>query len=175
MLNHLPQSHLSHDELLQALVDVADLEPRRQSHLGQCVSCQKALDRLEQRFGRLGRMARQMAPAPSRPFRLPQKAVPQARWRFKPIWATGVVAAMILALSLWWPRLFAPTGPVQHLARQNRAADAALLDQVDALIDNALPPVLQQLAVVPQLDDADSVMNWVVPPVDEMEDDDTWT
>lgn len=162
---------------MQALVDMADLTAERQAHLGQCADCRKDLERLEQRFVRLERMARQMTPSPSRSFRLPQKTAPQVWWRFKPMWAAGLSAVLVLAVVLWWPGNFKTHSPVTHVAVQEPAASDSLLDQVDALIDNPLPPVLQQLAVTSDLDDSDDVIDWVVPAVDDIqdEDDETWT
>jgi hypothetical protein len=176
MLNEYPQEHLNQDELHQAMVAPSDLGAPRRSHLEQCAACQNALDRLEQRFERLGQMARRLAPAPSGPFRLPQKAVAPAGRRFKPVWATGLLAAVILIFAVWWTRPFTPSTPIPNMAQQAAAADGALLDQVDALVDDALPPVLQQLAAASDLDDTDnSVIDWVVPPVDDMQDEDSLT
>jgi len=175
MLNQRPDEHLSKDELLQALVDMADLTTERQFHLGQCSDCQKDLERLHQSFVRLERVARQMAPAPSRPFRLPQKAVTQRWWQFRPMWATGVAAAIILAFALWWPQQLDRSAPVPNMARLNTVAGDSLLDEVDALVDNALPPVLQQLTASADLDDSQSIIDWVVPPIDEIDDDNSWT
>lgn len=173
--NQYPQEHLSQDELLRALVDVADLETERRSHLERCADCQKVLERLEGRFAHLERRARQMSPAPLKPFRLPQKASSRSWLYIKPVWATGLVAALVLVFAIWWPLQFDSSAPVATVAQQKPVSDDSLLDQVDALVDDALPPVLQQLASALDTDDTDSVIDWVVPPVEGMEDDDSWT
>jgi hypothetical protein len=175
MLNQRLDEHLSKDELLQALVDMGDLTTKRQSHLRYCADCQKDLERLHQSFVRLEKVARQMTPAMSRTFRLPQKAVTHRWWRFGPMWATGVAAAMILAFALWWPQQLDRSAPVPNVARQNAVASDSLLDEVDALVDNALPPVLLQLTASSDPDDSQSVIDWVVPPIDELNDDNSWT
>ena len=82
---------------------------------------------------------------------------------------------MILAFALWWPQQLERPAPVPNVALQNTVAGDSLFEQVDALIDNALPPVVQQLTASSDLDDSQSVIDWVVPPIDEMEDDDSWT
>ena len=175
MLNQRLNVHLSKDDLLQALVDVADLMPERQSHLRQCTDCQEDLERLHQSFGHLEKVARQMTPAPSKAFRIPQKIELQRGWRFRPMWATGIAVAMILAFALWWPQRLERSGPVLNVARQNTVAGDSLFDQVDALVDNALPPIVQQLTASSNQDDSQSVIDWVVPPIDQMEEDDSWT
>ncbi len=175
MLKDNPQEHLSDDELLQALVDVSDLKAERQSHLGQCADCQRHMDHLEQRFINLENKARQMAPAPPQPFRMPQKTEQQAWWFYRPMWAAGMVATMVLALVLWWPRQLERSAHIPDVARQHTVTDDSLFDQVDALVDNALPPIVQQLTASSELDESQSVIDWVVPHIDELDDDNSWT
>ena len=173
--NQPPPGHLSEDELLRALVDVADLATERRLHLERCTDCQKALEDLKARFARFERRVRQMSPAPPKPFRLPQQTASTPWLRMKPVWATALVAALVFVLAIWWPRQFDPSTPVTNVARNNPVIGGFLLDQVDALVDDALPPVLQQLTVTAETDDTDGVIDWVVPPVEGMEDDDSWT
>ena len=175
MLKDNPQEHLSDDELMQVLVDVSDLRAERQSHLRQCVDCQKHMDHLEQSFINLENKARQMSPAPSKPFRLPHKTKQQTWWFYKPMWAAGMAATMVLALVLWWPRQLERSAHVPDVARQHTEAGDSLFDQVDALVDNALPPIVRQLTASSDLGESQSVIDWVVPPIDESDDDNTWT
>jgi hypothetical protein len=174
MLNQGPDNHLSADQLLQALADLPDPGTERRTHLDQCPACRKELERMQRTMGRLGRTARQMAPAPTRPFRLPPKDAPAAWWRFKPMWATVAAGALLFAFTVWWPRPLTPPGPVQTVAARHPAADGFLLDQVDALVDDALPPTLKALAVASDLGDADDELDWLVPPVDDAQNDDSW-
>lgn len=178
MLKQRPQDHLTADQLLQALVDLPDLGTERQAHLAKCPVCQQDLKRLKQGFGRLGQRAGQMAPAPSRPFRLPQKTAPAAWWRFKPMWATAMAGVLLFALTVWWPRSLAPPAPVATVAVRNPAVGTSLIDQVDALVDDALPPTLQALAAASDLDemydDVEDDLNWLVPAVDDAQNEDSW-
>jgi hypothetical protein len=174
MLKQRPNDHLSTGQLLQALVDPSDLEAERQDHLEQCLPCRKELERLKQGFGRLGQTARQMAPAPTRPFRLPSKAAPAAWWRFKPMWATVAAGALLFAFTVWWPHPLAPPAPVPTVAVYHPAATPYLIDQVDALVDDALPPTLQALAAASDLGDAEDDLDLLVPPVGDGQNDDSW-
>jgi hypothetical protein len=174
MLKQRPHDHLSTDQLLRALVDLPDLGTERQAHLAQCPTCRKDLERLKHGFGRLGRTAGQMAPAPAQPFRLPQKAAPVAWWRFKPMWATAAVGALLFAFTVWWPHPLAPPAPVPTVAVQSPAEGLSLFDQVDALVDDALPPTMQALAAAPDLSDVDEDMDWLIPDVDDAQNDDSW-
>lgn len=177
MLKKYPQAHLSDDEMLQALVDASDLPTQRRSHFNQCTDCQKEMAYLEQRFDGLGKSARRMAPAPPQPFRLPQKASRQTRWRLTPMWATGMAAAIVLVLVLWMPHQVDRTAHIPPVAQSVPASGDFLLDQVDLLIDDPLPPILQQMAISTDWDDNGSVIDWVVPSVDDIDEDDDnfWT
>jgi hypothetical protein len=174
MLKQRPLEHLNADQLLQALVDLPELGTERRAHLEQCPACQKDLERLKQGFGRLGQTARQIAPAPARPFRLPQKAAPVAWLRFKSIWATAAAGALLFAFTMWWPHTLAPPAPVPKMAVRTPAVTGSLFDQVDALVDDALPPTLQAMAAASDLDSADDGLDWLGPPFDENQNDDSW-
>jgi hypothetical protein len=174
MLKQRPNDHLSTGQLLRALVDPSDLEAERQDHLEQCPPCRKELERLKQGFGRLGQTARQISPAPARPFRLPSKAAPAAWWRFKPMWATVAAGALLFAFTVWWPHPLAPPAPVPTVAVHHPASAVPLIDQVDALVEDALPPTLQALAAASDLGDAEDDLDWLVPPVDDGQNDDSW-
>jgi hypothetical protein len=174
MLKQRPDDHLSADQLLQALADLPDLGADRKNHLGQCPACRKELERLKQGLGRLGQTARQMAPGTARPFRLPSKAAPAAWWRFNPMWATVAAGILLVAFTVWWPRSLTPPAQVPTVAVRNPDAAASLFDQVDALVDDALPPTLQALAAASDLDDADDELDWLVPLVGDDQNDDSW-
>jgi hypothetical protein len=174
MLKQRPHDHLSADQLLQALVDLPDLGTEQQAHLEQCPVCRKDLEHWKQGFGRLGRTAGQMAPAPARPFRLPQKAAPVGWRRFKPIWATAAAGALLVAFTVWWPHTLPPPAPVPTVAVRTPAAGLPLFDQVDALVDDALPPTIQALASAPDPDDVDADLDWLIPAVDDAQNDDSW-
>jgi hypothetical protein len=170
----MSSQHLNEAELLLAVVDAADLAAEQNAHLGACPVCRDAREHLQARFLSLGRTAREQAPAPTRPFRLPPQHAPAARWRFKPLWVAGLAAAMVLAIMLGRSMVpsFSPA-PVPTAAMLE--ADRRLSEAVDALVADALPVSFQQLAsldadeteVDPQLDEADEEwIDWVVPPIE---------
>jgi anti-sigma factor RsiW len=174
MLKQRPNDHLNADQLLQALVDPPDLGTKRQTHLAQCPACQKDLERLKQGFGRLGQTAERMAPAPARPFRLPQKSAQAAWWRFKPMWATVAACALLFAFTVWWPHTLTPPAPVPKVAVRNPDPGLPLFDQADALVDDALPSAINTLAAASDLDDVDEDMDWLIPAADDAQNDDSW-
>jgi hypothetical protein len=174
MLKQRSHDHLSTDQLLQALVDPPDLGKEWLAHLKTCPTCRKALERLKQGFGRLGRTAVQMAPAPSRPFRLPPKAAAATGLHFKPMWATVAAGVLLVAFAVWWPHPLSPPGSVPSVAVRSPEAGGSLFDQVDALVEDPLPPVLQALATASGLDDTNDNLERLVPAVGETQNDDPW-
>jgi hypothetical protein len=164
--------HLIRDELLMAVVDAADLAADKRAHLEACPICHGAQARLAENFLHLGRKARNLAPSPARPFRLPAAQTAATRRRIKPLWAIGLATAMLLAILLGrslWPSF--SQEPVPTAAALE--ADRRLGEAVDALVEDALPVSFQRLAsldededeVAPDLDE--DLMDWVVPPIEE--------
>jgi len=160
--------HLNDNELFEAVVDTADLDSARQAHLNACPECTQKLDMLQGRLTRLGQTAKHMAPAPQRPFRLPAKHQTAWQWAFKPLIATGFAAAVLLAIIVTKPH-WGHKGPTYDIA-----ADRTLMEEIDALVDNALPVQYQQLALLsaPTTGDMDTQMDddfldWIVPPLDD--------
>lgn len=169
--------HLSHDELLVAAVDRTDLPDGRKAHLEDCPGCQRELSRVIGRLTRLGRMAADMTPQPSKRFRLPEKSEPSLRWLIKPSWAMAVAATLLLGITIWHPQWL--SGPdQQEVAVIDLSADRRLMVAVDDLVDNALPEDYQQLAALsdplPLSDEyiEDDLLDWIVPPLDEEDYDD---
>ena len=173
MKHHDPNLHLTDDELLRAMVDPSDLDPTRQAHFKSCLHCQRQTKDLTHRLDRLGRMARQMAPEPRKSFRLPAHTTPVSRWRFKPVMALGVLGALIFVLTLWGPRFTGISRTPTPMVAQNIEHDDRLLDEVDTLVDDALPEDYQQVVALSDdrsVDDLDDFMNWMVPSPEEGDD-----
>jgi len=172
------EKHLTYDELLRAVVDMDDLASGRRAHLAQCPSCDQALTKINNRLTHLGDMARQAAPGASRPFRVPQRSSP-FRFVLKPAWAMGMAAVLLLALFFSRSAWLNPSGGPDRTT-YNAAADRQLMQEVDALVEDALPGDLQHLALLsePQIvdveDDPDEdLLDWIVPPIEEDEGDES--
>ena len=173
MKNHRPEQHLTPDELLAALVDANELAAGRQSHFKHCPSCQRDLQMLERRFERIGKMAQSLSPSPSRPFRLPEKKITSSARHIKAVFATGLAAALVLVLSIWGSLHFGHQVTLPEMTAQSLEADRRLMQEVDALVRNALPKPYRQLAAVsepgPELDE--DLINRIVPSIEEGDDD----
>ena len=172
MKRHNPDLHLTYDELLRAMTDPSELDATRQAHLKSCLHCRRETDALTHRYRRLGQMARQMAPKPQQAFRVPARHAAIGRWHFKPGMALGVLGVMIFMFTLWGPRFTGDsTAPVPMVA-QNFENDDRLMEEIDAMVEDALPDEYQQLAALSNggsvserrsVEDLDEFIDWIVP------------
>lgn len=172
-MTHQHTIHLTYDELLRVIVDSTDLERQRRTHLDQCPQCLRAVQRLEQRYSRMGHMARRMAPEPSRSFRVPQGTRPASFRHARPALAMGLAGVLVLFITLWWSPGFRsnPAPPLQPppMAAATPEQDRELMQEVDALVANALPPELQELAAVTESNPSQDLIEWVLPSIEEDE------
>jgi hypothetical protein len=173
--------HLTHAELLKALVDTADLTADQREHMLACPTCHKDYARLDARFTRIGQKAEQIAPKPARAFRLPTTQTASARWIFKPVWAVGFAAALLLAIAVLWPQQWFSGAQRQNAAAIDPAADRQLMEEVAALVDNALPASYQELSSLGEPDGPDEIqmdqdlLDWILPPLQGDEEDDSFS
>ena len=173
MMNQRPEQHLTYDDLLRTLVDQTDLGSAQQSHLASCPRCRNQAEELKKRFGRLGKMARKLAPEPVRPFRVPVHGMPGGRWHFKPATALAAIGVLIFVFTVWWPRSADHTDAPAPMMASNIEQDDRLMGEIDDILDNALPEDYQQLAAVSEshdIENVDELMDWMVPSIDEEDD-----
>ena len=165
------ETHLTNDELLAAAVDRQALGPARQTHLTTCVECSDRHGLFLNKLESIGKRAAELAPQPSRPFRLPEGSTPARSPGFKQFGIIGAALAMLLAVLIWQPRLGIDSDPasITHAAL---VQDRELMQSIDALVENALPASYQGLAYVNapigKLDNTtgEDFMEWLVPDFD---------
>jgi hypothetical protein len=173
-MKHLdPDLHLTDDELLRAMIDASDLDTARQAHLHSCRHCRRQTGELTDRYRRLGQVAGEMAPEPRQAFRVPEDNAPGHRWYLKPAMALGVMGVLVFAVTLWRPFTRISPTPTPMVA-EKLENDDRLMDEIDALVEDALPETYRQLAALPgdrSVEDLDAFIDWVVP---SPEDTDDW-
>jgi len=173
MTHHDPDLHLDDDELLRAMIDPSDLGAGRLAHLHSCRHCRHQTEALTASYRRLGQMARAMAPEPRQAFRLPADHAPGRPWYLKPAMALGVMGALVFAVTLWRPFTRISPTPTPMVAEKFENDDR-LMEEIDALVEDALPEKYRQLAALPgerSVEDLDAFIDWVVP---SPEDTDDW-
>lgn len=173
MTHYDPKGHLSDDEVLRAMIDPSDLDPTRQAHLVSCRPCRRQTEAATQRYRRLGEMARQMTPEPRRTFKIPAPDAPVGRWYFKPGLALGVLGVLVWAVTLWGPNFTRMAPTPTPVVVENVVNDDRLMDEIDMLVEDALPAKYRQLAALSDdrsVEDLDAFMDWLVPSPEEAHD-----
>ena len=172
MTHHDPDLHLTDDEVLRAMIDPSDLGATRQAHLHSCQLCRRQTEALTARYRRLGQMARAMTPEPRQAFRVPADKAPSRRWYFKPAMALGVMGVLVFAVTLWRPFTRISPTPTPMVAEKFENDDR-LMEEIDALVEDALPEKYRQLAALPgerSVEDLDAFIDWVVPSPEDTDD-----
>jgi len=172
MTHHDPDLHLDDDELLRAMIDPSDLGAARQAHLHSCRHCRRQTEALTASYRRLGQMAREMAPEPRQAFRVPADKAPGRPRYLKPAMALGVMGALVFAVTLWRPFTRISPTPTPMVAEKFENDDR-LMEEIDALVEDALPEKYRQLAALPgerSVEDLDEFIDWVVPSPEDTDD-----
>ena len=134
--------HLNEEQLIQAIVDAADLTDSVRNHLADCSRCLAERNSFEQELLNFGQIAEQNVPQPQRRIILP---VSKAKYPFRNFFnlrhlvaAAATVAAVFLVV--WGTntvRNLSGPGP-ETLAAEIMEAEK-LMTEVNTLVDNALP------------------------------------
>lgn len=159
--------HLTYDELIRNLVDRADLGSEQQAHLQECRQCRHEAATIERRFNRLGQMARELVPAPAHAFRVPAAGSARGRWLSRPVLAMGMAGVLILVFTIFWPRVFDPYQSLPEMSAGSVVAENRLMDQIDALVDDAMPKHYQRLLAESEPLWTEEMIDWIVPSIDE--------
>ena len=162
--------HLDETQIVQAVVDVADLSPDVREHLAACTHCLEIKENFAQELAKLGQLAEHYAPKPQRRIKLPVAEGKQTFWSSFS-WrnvaaATATVAAVLLIV---WG-----TNVMRNLSQpgtQNLAADMLeaerLMTEVNTLVDNALPSFYLEISGEKSPDDAEEFYQFLIPAVEK--------
>jgi hypothetical protein len=98
---------------------------------------------------------------------------PVRRWHFKPALALGVLGALVFVFAVWVPRFTRNSQTPTPMVAQKIENDDQLMEEVDTLVEDALPEKYQQLVALSDdrsVEDLDAFMDWMVPSPEEMDD-----
>jgi uncharacterized protein YbaR (Trm112 family) len=161
--------HLDDDQILWSVVDEAELPLPLREHLTACPVCQGNKDRLAKDLAQMGQMAERFAPLPKKPVSLPVEE-PRSAIRWSWGWRTflGAAVAATLALIFVWkaPIFRTPSGNNAGTVAWEMQEEEQFMTEIALLVENALPPVYQDISEesTPGLDE--EFMQFVVPPVE---------
>ena len=164
------EKHVSERQLLQAVVDAADLNVVARKHLSVCEDCRRQKERLEKELAVLGKAARRSAPPLRKRVTLPESE--SRRGPALPWWRTaavGIAAAASLVAAVFWYTGAGPADPAtgKSIAAWDTLDDERFMAEVQLLTENILPQVYLDIAGEsdPGMDEA--FIQFVVPSVED--------
>lgn len=123
--------HLNEDQFIRAIADESDLSRTERTHLSECPECRAKKQEFEDILNTFTAMAKAFAPLPRKKIGLSERPGFSRYPRLQPVFAAGLLFAMLLLISLW------PSAPSREehgtTARQilrEMEKDEALMDEV---------------------------------------------
>jgi len=166
--NNIP--HLNENQIIQAVVDESDLPASVRAHLSACSQCRHLKQSFEQDLSNLGKLAAQFAPKPQRRISLP---VQNHRSRFSAFrdWRRLTAAAATIAavfIVVWGTNMARKYSVHRNETLTAEMRDAKrLMNEVNSLVDNALPSFYLELSDEPDPDYDEKFYKFLIPPVEE--------
>jgi hypothetical protein len=161
--------HLDEDQIIQALVDEAELAPALREHLSLCPQCRGSKERFEQELSKLSRMAKHFSPSPIRRVSLGGEKPRRPIWwsrKWRPVFGIAVAAVFVMFL-VGVPALFRtiPVSTVDIKAKETWEAEQ-FMAEASMLEENALSPIYQDICgeSVSSLDE--EFMGFLVPTIE---------
>ena len=163
--------HLDDEDVFVAVVDESDLPAGLQEHLSTCPECRKRKEAFAENLARLGQVAERLAPLPRRKVSIPAAETRSPQW-WPWGWRRGMVAVMAAAavVVVAWLSTSLITTPESRIAKlqQELLEDDRLMAEVRLLEENALPPLVMEIAGESHPGFDHRFMRFVVP-IDENE------
>ena len=157
-MNPKNKHHLNEEQLIQALVDPADLPESVQAHLAACSQCLADRNSFEHELVNFAQQAEQNVPQPRRRIIVPtRKAKTPLRnyfaWRNLVAAAATATAVLLVVWGIGTVRNPSHPGG-DNLAAEIMAAEKLMTD-VNTLVDNALPTIYLEIAAekIPNYDE----------------------
>ena len=162
--------HLDEEQLIQAVVDAADLPDSLQTHLSECSQCLAGKNSFELEMTKLSQKAEQFAPKPQRRIILPAYKTKDPirnllNWRNLLAAAATVTAVFILVWGTNMARNFSDHGN-QNLTAEMMEAER-FMTEVNTLIDNALPPFYLEITGEQNAGYDEEFYHFLIPPIED--------
>ena len=165
--------HLAENEILRAVIDDSDLSDLQREHLTRCVHCRSSKAQLEAQLARLGQLARRYSPAPQRRITVVDRKDRSPFFSRGFAFGAAAVAAAILVILGTFLIQNQQQANIGNSA-QNMIEAQRLMTEVNALADNALPPVY--LAIVGDTDISvdEDFFDFLIPSTDSAPQSSAW-
>lgn len=165
--------HITDDQVLLHISREKRLGRKALAHIRQCGHCRFQLEKAEKTFNEVGAIARENVPSMAAPVRLPEKGT-SSSIRSKSLLPAGLVMAgmaiFIFFITTHQPQL--PSSPQQKkeivFSEKNIENDDQLINQVNTLVEDAMPEKYQDLIMISKESGVFDSMLDMVPEVDDV-------
>lgn len=158
--------HLSEGQLLDAIIDMAEMSSDLRDHLNACPQCRRARYQSERGLEQLGQTAARYVPVPRKRIVIPIEESSRGMVWFRQWRASMGVAATALALIiLVWgsdPIHVTPGNNDSNLVLENQEAEMLIME-VNMLVENVLPQLYLEICAESELDFNDEFIQYIVP------------
>ncbi len=163
--------HVNDDQMLRAVVDESDLSSALQEHLLSCPHCRGKKSDMEKALFTLGQMAERFSPSPDKRIVLPPKPLlaHKEAWHLRKTWSMAFACVTALVLGTWFFLKDMP-GEQTAMVTQNTADIEQLMEEIDALSENALPQEYMAMMGDSDNEKTDGFLDFLIP---SMENDTT--
>ena len=164
------EHHLDETQIIQAVVDAADLPTAVLDHLADCAHCLENKESFARELANLGQLAEHHAPKPQRRIIMPVAETKHTFWSSfnwrNVMAATATVAAVLLII--WGTNMMRNLSEpgTQNLAAEMLEAER-LMTEVNTLVDNALPSFYLELSGGKSPDDVEEFYQFLIPAVEK--------
>jgi hypothetical protein len=161
--------HFDENQLIRAVVDEAELTPALREHLSLCPQCRASKERFEQELSLISRMAEHFSPSPRRRVSLPVDKSRRSIWwstEWRAAFGVALVAVFVMFV-VGVPALFRPAPvSVEDMKTTETWEAEQFMTEVSMLVENALPPIYQDICgeSVSSLDE--EFMEFLVPTIE---------
>lgn len=123
----MKNNHINEDQLINLVIDRAEMSHTIESHLLECSACQKKIEALEKDLTQVGVLAQKYTPGPRKTIRYePEKSFLESSqpWFFRTSFAAAVIMA-VLIIGIW----FIPFDTIINDSQKTDLAHEDLVDQ----------------------------------------------
>ena len=162
--------HLDEEQLIQSVVDAADLPESVQAHLAECGQCKAGKNSFELEMTTLSQKAEQFAPEPQRRIILPVQKTKKTLWNMLQWQNLVAIAATVTAVFIlvWGTNLMRNLSePGTENLRAEMVEAEQLMTEVNTLVDNALPAFYLEISGEKNADYDEEFYQFLIPTVED--------
>ena len=149
-MNYKTTSHLTEEQIIQAVIDEGDLPSSLKDHLYTCTQCSTEKERILGLLSHLGNISKTYAPVPRKRVKLPIKEISRSSqlcvWEWRRFVVAGLSVAMVIVLVWYTMPLKTPTEDQSPQLYNEMWDDYQLMTEIVRLEEHPLPQIYSDIS-----------------------------